>query len=423
MQKIAPGPMKQAINFLYNRIVDGEKYKDGDLDRYAEIASFLTDETAFKAAMKRVETEMVSLFKQNPTDFEVAVTGGVYIRQAALGPKRREAGYEAQAKADLERNNGQRSILPQAKPKQPPKDFNEEARLAHNSGIQAAISKQTDVIRDREKQFLDNHPGYFIEDKEKDVVVRKFHFHRLLRAIEAKYKFVDNGLILMDDLDGPRFGHILSQGEVWKDSIAATHGEYTHRLQWLAVADHFRFSKEEVMRLYKGSSNQIRSKYSAYYDEKNLPNTKYASSLWNFLFDCFAKSADAPVIWDGTISPVALKADRSSKVLADDEVALLGILRACGRSDSFRSPLNVTDMLRTDATMGLLHAYLSSSQIKTPLIEGEKIGPLPAYRRDRLEKKYPEDYKKAVDTNPVAPKKLAMFVPPVSPSINVSQII
>ncbi len=420
MQFISVDAMRQVIVFLYNTIAAGDRYAAGDLDRYAAIASFLTHEDDFKAAMREVARMMLELLKAQPEEFEIKVNGGVYGRQQALGAPRTSAGFTAQAKLDLDQRDGGQSLVLQKAPKQVKKGADPNPHLVPNALVQQRIDTQTDVIKQREQQFLANNPGYFTPDSTPDVFVRKFHFQRLLKALEQPFGFLDQNRILMGNLQGTAFADILKAGEVWKDSIAPTHGEYSHRLQWLAIAYHFQvdrggltaFSAADIIRLYKGSANAMRSKYTEYYATDNAAGKEVASSLWNFLFDCFAQSHDAPTIWSGTVNVVDLTGDRRIKVLNADELVFAQTLRACGRTDSFRSPLNVTTLLRTDTTMGILHAYIACSQLKTGLNNQNPQG-LPAYRKERLTAKYPDKF-----TN-----DLISFVPPASTSIDISQVI
>jgi hypothetical protein len=416
MQFISVAAMRQAIVFLYNRI-QPPRYEEGDLDRYAAIGSFLTNEDAFKAAMREVAGQMLELLKGRPEEFEIAVNGGVHARQMALGAARTKAGFTAQAKMDLEQRTGQQSILTKKEPKQPKKGAADSGVAGHNALVQRNIDEQISVIETREAQFLKSHPGFFTSDSDAQVFVRKFHFHRLLKALEQPYGFLDRNLILMGDYK--EFARVLNDGEVWKDSIAPTHGEYSHRLQWLAVARHFRvdrdavkaFSTKDILRLYKGCANAMRSKYTAYYTDNAAVKT-VASTLWNFLFDCFVQSHDAPTIWDGTVNVVDLSGDRTLKILNEDEKVFAQTLRACGRSDSFRAPANVTTMLRTDASMELLHAYIACSQLKTELKKDNPQG-LPAYRKDRLTEKYKGAFRQGSIS----------FLPPASASVDIKDVV
>ncbi len=205
------------------------------------------------------------------------------------------------------------------------------------------------------------------------VLVRRFEFRPLLRVLEAEVGFVDNGRIMFGDPGGPEFGIVLRAGEVWKDSIAFAHGEYTHRLQWLAISEHFKrvsgWDGPTVVRLYKCAANPVKSIpkqaiQAAWAADKTV---SLSEALWNFLVDCFPTNAQAPNQFE------------PANALAADEAGNPLTYKYAGRTDSYRSPDTVMKLLKTNSTMGLIHAYVLSSYMKA----GD--GSLSQYRKTRLQ--------------------------------------
>lgn len=105
----------------------------------------------------------------------------------------------------------------------------------------------------------------------------------------------------------PELGYMLRNKLFWKDSMHNRHGEYTHALQWLAIANKF---GRPAANLYAQAGN-----YRATSLERKTV------FLWQWLADCF---------------PSDMRADAAGTVLKSGETL---------ESQSYRSPQVITDYL------------------------------------------------------------------------------
>lgn len=105
----------------------------------------------------------------------------------------------------------------------------------------------------------------------------------------------------------PELGYMLRNKLFWKDSMHNRHGEYTHALQWLAIANKFgRPAANLYAQLGNYRANTI--------DRKTV-------FLWQWLTDCF---------------PTDMRGDADGTVLKNRETL---------ESQSYRSPQVITDYL------------------------------------------------------------------------------
>lgn len=322
MQHVSAENMKIAIGYLFNKIGPASQSRPQeaeDLDRYAAIASFMTDEMAFKTAMTAVATELENILNLAPEKYALQADSGVMTRRVGMGANK----------------------------------IQENKALIGN-------------------QDFPNPAEYRLISE--DLMIRTFRFRPLLQELERTLLgTTDNGRVMFGDPGDTEFGKVLRAGEVWKDSIAFNHGEYTHRLQWLAIAKHFegQYAQSTMLRLYKCSGNPIKSAVRGTIEGLQLADKKVTISgaLWNFLVDCFPTNdqnglsfcPDAPITGSATTDPNTFK--------------------YAGRADSFRSPDRVMAMLRKETGMTIIHSYVTSSYIKIGKAS------LSGYRRNRLQDK------------------------------------
>jgi hypothetical protein len=197
--------------------------------------------------------------------------------------------------------------------------------------------------------------------------VRLYSFRKTLRAYE------------MDNLGLEDCGHVyygnglsiperISQGQVWKDSIAADHGEYTHRLQWLAIhyflTEKVGFKKDQFKSFYQSTIRAGTAKMRNNSEEQE-------AHLWDFLVDCFDVGAK--------------NIGQRDQVQAVKEYML---------SDSFRSPNVTTGILQVCPQTPFIRSYLVSTRAKLQLIAqvSQKTGlttniqqqGLNKYRREKM---------------------------------------
>lgn len=325
-----------------------------DVKKYAEIGVFLSDMDLVKKVMRDVSIMMQKLFDADPVKFSHTD----------------ESNFTA-------RNLGHFEAF---KPSDPPAKLKRQELQQFQNNEKAKTKAIETLNQEQEKIRLPGLPEIALTAK-KGIVVRRFRFHQLLCTLESELLgLTDNRLVLTEDVG---INEILRKGEVWKDSIGFEHGEYTHRLQWLAVAVYFQWSKADLLRLYKGCSATLkRSVFEAF----GMPNLKEISnatsadmavpvSLWEFLFDCRQTRGQAQKTWPTYKGP-------------SFDTKPWEAYRFAARSDSGRTPVIFNKMLRTDASFGLIFAYLTASEIKTLGIkDGNVLTSLSAYRKARQKDK------------------------------------
>src|SRR5262249_14108202 len=90
---------------------------------------------------------------------------------------------------------------------------------------------------------------------DEELFVRKVRFGRALRSVEAALGLTDQGHVFTGFGADTDVVSLVAKGLVWKDSISPNHGEYTHRLQWLAVAfGVMGFDGKKFLAAYTGSA-------------------------------------------------------------------------------------------------------------------------------------------------------------------------
>ncbi|MGG7554648.1 hypothetical protein [Pseudomonas frederiksbergensis] len=108
-------------------------------------------------------------------------------------------------------------------------------------------------------------------------------------------------------------GQLLRSSLFWKDSMDARHGEHTHSLQWLTIANGLLGTVAEIPRLYSYTSD-----YRA--PSQNDKPGKASLLLWQWLADCF---------------PTDLNGYATEKFTNDETL----------ESQSYRSPQVISDYL------------------------------------------------------------------------------
>lgn len=104
---------------------------------------------------------------------------------------------------------------------------------------------------------------------------------------------VKNNYQLQGNVDAEAFKALVRNGNMWRDHISTSHGDYTHCLQWLAV---YCALGERAVELYKQSVDF--SAQNDYQFKRKMRGTQTVSNmtLWVFLVDCFP-SAEACEDW------------------------------------------------------------------------------------------------------------------------------
>jgi hypothetical protein len=191
--------------------------------------------------------------------------------------------------------------------------------------------------------------------------VRRYHFGKTLREIESQFGFSNTGKIFTGFVPVPTFIEMIQNMETWRDSIAFDHGEYTHRLQWMAIVFHFNYSRARLRDLYVGTQKKAVAP-GKMLDSANRERDVY---LWDFVVDCF--SSVSVNVYDAN-----------------------GMIETHIVSDSFRSPNNFTRYFRTCPETPFLRNYLNSSRAKLAIANAQQgqLEGLGKYRRTRLQATY-----------------------------------
>lgn len=89
-------------------------------------------------------------------------------------------------------------------------------------------------------------------------------------------------------------GHLLRNKLFWKDSMDVNHGEHSHSLQWLAIAQHFNGSADL-------GTLTVADLYALTADVAAEAENKQIVRMWQWLADCFptSLSSNAETLKDG----------------------------------------------------------------------------------------------------------------------------
>jgi hypothetical protein len=124
------------------------------------------------------------------------------------------------------------------------------------------------------------------------------HGNRLTSAISAAAKSLGfdpyaQGVIMAGFTSPEVFKSYVKSHAFWKDAVSSNHGEHSHSLQWLAIANAAKRGKlnltSSVVYLYERSVD-YQSKQTFYHPDRKKEETVY---LWDFLVDCFDHGAGA----------------------------------------------------------------------------------------------------------------------------------
>lgn len=359
---------------------------------YARIGEFLSTPEQVFEAMRTIAKLMTELFVSNPEEYSHHPESNFLSRNLlqALKVKKDSDSKEEDRKNKL--SNYKNRKIPENLQSPHPK-VQEAINLGGALGLHHSNSPK----------------GMFVESE--GLVVRRFSFRKLLIALEAKFLgFVDNGLILTEDVAIAKY---LRTCEVWKDSIGIQHGEYTHRLQWLAIAVHFGWDRSLLATLYKGSSATLKkAAYECFGAVSLLDFVKKRDeqkldvpvNLWEFLFDSREMRGQVLPYWPkdtGDISSNKLQTYRYSH----------------RSKNSCQSPAFMNKVLMSDASFGLIHAYLSASAIKLLDVGNLKSIALNRYQKNRQELKVPKFVLNQFET-PLSPTSTASTLPLSSSNVN-----
>ncbi len=329
---------------------------------YAKIGEFLSAPDEVYEIMRVIAEYMTMMFKDGPEQFSHQPESGFVERNFLHAGK---VALDVKTK-ETERNQ---ALLKYGNKAVPQKLQNPNAK----------VKEAIDLTHMVGHHHLNATKGLFYESS--GLVVRRFSFRKLLIALEKEFLgFTDHGLILTEDVTIAKY---LRSCEVWKDSIGIQHGEYTHRLQWLAIAIKFKWDKSLLATLYKGSSATL--KKAAY-------ECFGAASLPDFLIKRDQQKLDVPVnVWEFLFDSREMRGQELPcwpKDMGKIEVNKYEAYRFSHRSkNSCQSPAFLNKALSTNAGFGILHAYLSASAIKLLDVGNLKSISLASYQKGRQELK------------------------------------
>jgi hypothetical protein len=299
------------------------QYSTGDLEDYAKIASFLTAEERVVKALITVDRMLAEKAMKFPKSKE------------SDGWKRRQEHLEALTR----------------------------------EGLQTRATYNIFPMGERgEKDLVETVP-----------TMREVAFRKALREVELeKCGFIDKGRVFIGFVSPQFFRSVVSAKETWKDSIAADHGEYTHRIQWLTIAVGLELSFEKVGHLYSHAVDPEPVKMGR---NRGDPADTY---LWDVLVDSFQNNGK-------------YKDHPNAAELFQEAVV----------TDSFRSPniLNVFLLRDSAGRTPFLTAYLHSSLAKVQITwrhkkaSGEKfpeVQKFGVYSRKRFKAKWGGELSKDV---------------------------
>jgi len=371
----------QAIDYLFGFQTLATNYNivitEEDKRKYAQIGAFFSDVPAVCIAMQNVSAWMLDKFKTFPQEFAYT-SDAPFVRRMA----------------------GQKNAIDSSMPDLEGKKSKERSSIANAFGKSKSVMQEAFANKQEKLRALAREETIDGGLEETDgVVVRRFRFRKLLAALESqKLGLKDSGTVYTDDV---KIAPVLRAGEVWKDSIGFDHGEYTHRLQWLAIKCHFDWDQTTCLRLYKGTSATLkRSVYQAfgYGSIDQVPDADAQMALpvnvWAFLFDGREPRGNATQCWP--TAPVSVQSGKEHEAY-----------RFAGRTPSCRSPAFLNRILKAGAEFGLIHAYLAASSIK--LLE-PALGRADRNKPERSISEYRKDRLRA--------KTLRMFETPFSPDNN-----
>ena len=226
------------------------------------------------------------------------------------------------------------------------------------------LSNLEDVERHKTEAVFGIFPKEENIALDKGKFLRKLSFRKPLQELETKLcGFIDKGRVFTGFVSDKFFAEVLQNLETWKDSIAQDHGEYTHRLQWLAAQIGLNIPMDRIKHLYKNATSHEPTMMRGNSGEEE----KSKAFLWDLLVDVFQNNGQFKTQTDmKKLLPVAIV------------------------TDSFRSPNHVTLAL-TQGSMKtpFMTAYMHSSLAKVQIAYvGQKKTPKPEnfgdYRRRRV---------------------------------------
>jgi len=126
----------------------------------------------------------------------------------------------------------------------------------------------------------------------------KNKFSRALSLVAEPFGFITSTRLAPDATRGvamqlklvggdPELGYMLSRGLFWKDSMHNRHGEFTHSLQWLAIANKF-----------GRGARTLYTRLGTYQAKTKDGKTAY---LWQWLADCFPSDMRAEADAQGAL--------------------------------------------------------------------------------------------------------------------------
>ena len=344
MQKLDEAEVREAILELFGNVPH--------LDLYAKAVVLFTDENAALEAFKAVDGELAARSKT----YAVTADGTVAERNAGLQTRVGEL-QNANTELDQQMTALNKKIQQRTTAVKNVVANNRVLRKADIPTMQAKAVRDDRTLQ----QYAAQSPGITLSKSANSRQIaaleskkRLFSFAKPLAELEHEWLgLIDRRRTFIGFVPDVTFLEMVDAGEVWKDSLSDKHGEYTHRLQWLAFASALKQPKDTLNAMYKGSIVKSKAKMR----DGKLRDT---TLLWDFLVDCFPATG----LFNAKTS-----------------------LKTHVVTDSFRSPRITTESLEATTKTPFITSYLRSSKAK---LELSGIQFLTEYRQGQLEKGYGE---------------------------------
>lgn len=184
------------------------------------------------------------------------------------------------------------------------------AFLCNDLHFQTSLTEVSAKIWEHYRRLTPMTPNKFTRAMGLVAAQYGFQYHEGLRNDTS-----ERGLpIAVRLIGGDRFlGQLLRASLFWKDSMDGRHGEHTHSLQWLAIANGLLGTVAEIPRLYSYTADYRAPSQS---DKPGKPSL----FLWQWLADCF---------------PTDLNGYATEKFINDETL----------ESQSYRAPQVISDYL------------------------------------------------------------------------------
>jgi hypothetical protein len=183
------------------------------------------------------------------------------------------------------------------------------AFLCNSPSFEAALERVSGRLWDAYCRFAPHTRNKFTRALNKVAADKGFVFQDRFKADTSKAKPIGIKLVGGD----PQLGYMLRNRLFWKDSMDLRHGEHSHSLQWLAIAEGLPNLPVAAADLYAESGN-----FRAASDQDD--KTDRSILMWQWIADCFPSD----------MKSLAARFKHSEETL---------------ESQSYRSPQVITDLL------------------------------------------------------------------------------